>query len=417
MDEKITDSPGFSVPAPARHEAAKEPTSELIDPPTFEAVGPPVGPPTETTPTPAGLPPPSASWWKPALIGAIVGALVAAAVMGGIVAALDDNAGTTAPFTNRPSGSLGRDDALDIAGVLRAVGPGVVSINIAAGFGGEGAGSGMVIDEDGYVLTNAHVVRGAQRITVSLADGREEPADLVASILSRDVALLKLRDPGDLQRVTLGDSSDLQVGDELVAVGNALNLGETPSVTTGIVSALNRSLTAENGVQLENLIQTDAAINPGNSGGPLVNTAGEVIGVNTAIAGGAENIGFALAIDTIEPLLEDLRAGRGEVQGGPFLGLSSADVSAVPPAIRDRLNLETDDGAFVQQVLRGSGAEAAGIRAGDVIVAIDGTDVEGAADVVRIIQSKRPGDEVQVTIERDGEQRTVKARVGSRETG
>ena len=399
MDEKTTES-GFWLPRPPHDERPP-----FASPPLDDDVVP-ASPPDAAPGRRRG------DWWRPALLGGIAGALVGALVAGGIVAAVDDDGRGT---VTRPARQLS-GATLDIRGVLDAVEPGVVSINVAGRIG-QGAGSGMVIDEEGHVLTNAHVVRGAQRITVSLADGREEAADLVASMPSRDVALLKLRDPGELQPVELGESAALQVGDEVVAVGNALNLGETPSVTTGIVSALSRSISAENGVNLDNLIQTDAAINPGNSGGPLVNASGEVIGVNTAIAGGAENIGFAIAIDAIEPLLEDLKAGQGEVSGGPFLGVSTIDVEAVTPAVRERLGIEAESGAFVQQVVPGSGADTAGLRAGDVIVELNGEEIDEAADIARIVQGLRRGQEVELVVDREGERQTITATIGSREDG
>jgi S1-C subfamily serine protease len=172
--------------------------------------------------------------------------------------------------------------------------PGVVSINVegttvdAQGNvrQGQGAGSGMVIEPGGLVLTNAHVIEGATSISVTLADGSRRPADLVGSLPQDDVALVQIRDGGTFPVVQLGASSTMEVGDDVVAVGNALNLGESPTVTTGILSATGRTVGAEGGITLDQLLQTDAAINPGNSGGPLVDARGMVIGVNTAIAGG-----------------------------------------------------------------------------------------------------------------------------------
>jgi S1-C subfamily serine protease len=381
----------------------------------------------ESPPNPLPPPPPEpprgdgdrrGAWLKPALAGGVVGALIAAAVAGGIVAADDDgSAGRPAALTRASSRLAG--EKLDIRDVLERVEPGVVSINTevaqATGLGLRSipaAGSGIVIDDD-LVLTNAHVVSGASRITVSRSDGTEMAADLVGSLPSEDVALVRVRDPKGLEPVTLGDSSALQVGDEVVAVGNALNLGATPTVTTGIVSALHRSIEAES-ESLDDLIQTDAAINPGNSGGPLVNAAGEVIGVNTAIAGRAQNIGFALSIDSVKPLLERLRSGGGEVTGGAFLGVSTSDLADVVDAAKERFGIDREDGAFVQQVVPGSAAEEAGLELGDVIFEVDGRSVDGAADVGRIIQDKDPGDRVQIRYERDGEARTATATLGSR---
>ncbi|MGH9183405.1 MAG: S1C family serine protease [Acidimicrobiales bacterium] len=350
-----------------------------------------------------------------------MGALVAAAVTGGIVAATDDGEG---PARARGPNLELSGQPLDVQGVLDAVEPGVVAIKVAGTRAGPlgpsqvaGAGSGMIIEPDGLILTNAHVVGGATSISVSLADGREVRADLVGSVPSSDVALVRARDVDDLVPVRLGDSSTLQVGDDVVAVGNALNLGDRPTVTTGIVSALNRSIEAETGDRLDDLIQTDAAINRGNSGGPLVNAAGEVIGVNTAIAGGAENIGFALDINSVKPLIDDVRAGGGEVRGGAFLGISSVDLDQVSAAVLDRLGIEGDGGAFVAQVFPGSAAEQAGLQPGDLIVAVDGEEVSGSDDVGSAIAGRQPGDEVQIRYFRGGDERTANAVLGSRGVG
>jgi S1-C subfamily serine protease len=277
----------------------------------------------------------------------------------------------------------------------------------------------MVIEPGGLILTNNHVIEGATSISVTLADGREVDADLVGALPSNDVALVQARGVGDLEAVQFGRSSDLRVGDPVVAIGNALGLGGTPSVTAGIISALGRELTAQNGERLDELIQTDAAIYQGNSGGPLVNAAGEVVGVNTAVAtssanGAAENLGFALPIDQLSPLIDELKQGGGEVVGGAFLGVSTQSLDLVPPAIIDRLGIDADDGAFVSEVVPGSGAEEAGIQPGDVIVEIDGRDIDEPADVGEIILDREPGDTVEVVVERDGKERTIRATLGSR---
>jgi S1-C subfamily serine protease len=303
--------------------------------------------------------------------------------------------------------------------------PGVVSINVegttvdASGNvrQGQGAGSGMVIEPGGLVLTNAHVVEGATTISVTLADGSRRPADLVGSLPQDDVALVQIRDGGTFAVVELGNSSAMQVGDDVVAVGNALNLGESPTVTTGILSATGRSVGAEGGITLDQLLQTDAAINPGNSGGPLVDAQGRVIGVNTAIAGGAENIGFALSIDAVRPLVDDLKAGGGDVRGRAALGVSTLDLDGVAPDVLERLGIERDDGAFVVTVLPGSGAADAGVEAGDVIVAVDGRPLRDAAALTEAIAELEPGDEVTITVERSGSEETFTATLGSRGVG
>nr|MBA3304210.1 trypsin-like peptidase domain-containing protein [Acidimicrobiia bacterium] len=275
------------------------------------------------------------------------------------------------------------------------------------------AGSGMVIEADGTVLTNAHVIEGATSITVNLADGRSAEADLLGSIPSSDVALVRIKGVEALDTVTLGSSTDLRVGDDVVAVGNALNLTGTPTVTTGIVSAKDRSVETETGVVLDSLVQTDAAINQGNSGGPLVDATGKVIGVNTAIAGGAENIGFAIAIDALKPLIERIKAGDGDLGARPFLGVSTADLSGVNPDVLQNLGVSRTDGAFVAEVTPGSGAAEAGLETGDVILSIDGERVRTTADVGRVVAGGDPGDTVEIGYERNGEERTVTATLGS----
>jgi S1-C subfamily serine protease len=324
-----------------------------------------------------------------------------------------------------PAGQAARrlvGEDLDIRGVLGAVRPGVVSLNVEGSTldeqgrlrQGQGAGSGMIIDAEGLVLTNAHVIDGATSISVILADGSRRPADLVGSLPEDDVALVQIRDGGTFDVVELGRSSEAQVGDQVVAVGNALNLGESPTVTTGILSATGRTVGAENGVTLDQLLQTDAAINPGNSGGPLVDAAGRVIGVNTAIAGGAENIGFALSIDAIRPLIDDLRAGGGAVRGRAALGVSTLDLEEVEPDVLERLGIDRADGAFVVDVLPGSGAAEAGLEAGDVIVAVGGDVVADASTLTEVIGVLEPGQEISVIVERDGEEQTLTATLGSR---
>jgi S1-C subfamily serine protease len=360
-------------------------------------------------------------WWGPALVGGLAGAVVATVAVLGLLAGsdrLDQRSGGASD-----DAALGlRGEPLDVRGVLAAVRPGVVSINVegttvdAQGNvrQGQGAGSGMVIEPDGLVLTNAHVIEGATRISVTLADGSRRPADLVGSLPQEDVALVQIRDGGTFAVVQLGDSSSLQVGDDVVAVGNALNLGESPTVTTGILSATGRTVGAEGDITLDQLLQTDAAINPGNSGGPLVDATGMVIGVNTAIAGGAENIGFALSIDAVKPLIDDLKAGGGQVRGRAALGVSTLDVDAVAPDVLERLGIERDDGAFVVTVVPGSAADDAGIEAGDVVVAVAGRPMADAAALTEAIAGLEPGEDVPVTVERGGTERTLTATLGSR---
>jgi S1-C subfamily serine protease len=376
---------------------------------------PPLGPPPPPPPSPGG----SGSWWRAALVGGLVGALVATTVSAAVVLAADEDdeppEPVAAPAVAGSNLEL-RGEPLDVQGVLQAVQEGVVSIRTEVRqqgiFGtqtGQAAGSGMIIDESGLVLTNAHVVRGASSITVSLQNGASLEGDVVGAIRAADVALVQI-DPGNqrLSPVRLGSSDALRVGDDVVAVGNALNLGEAPTVTTGIVSATDRSVPAQDGVTLRDLVQTDAAINPGNSGGPLVDASGAVIGVNTAIAQGAENIGFAIAIDAVKPLIEDIRAGSV-----PFLGVATLDLDGIDRDVRENLGADRE-GALVSEVEPGSGAEAAGLRPRDLIVRIDGEAVTNSADVRALVAAADPGDTVEIRYVRDGEEHTASATLGSR---
>ena len=403
----------------------EQPTRPLwLDPPAPPP--PPPAPPSPPNPLPPEPPAPPATatgWLKPAIVGGVVGALVAAAVSGGIVAATrHDTTRVVGPVITRTSSRLG-GDKLDVAGVLAKVEAGVVAVSVVGqannGFFNSGqfqaAGSGMIVDTNGLVLTNAHVVAGANKITVALYDGRTVDADLVGSSAANDVALVRLRNTSGLQPVNLGDSKNLQVGDAVVAVGNALNLGATPTVTTGIVSALNRSLDADNNEHLDNLIQTDAAINHGNSGGPLVDANGDVIGVNTAIASQAQNIGFAMSINNVKTVVEQLKSGHSDTAtAGAFLGVSTSNVADVVPAVRQRFGIKATKGAFVQQVVPGSGADSAGLQAGDVITSLDGKSVSQAAEVGAIVTQHKPGDKVEMKYERNGDSHAASVTLGSK---
>jgi putative serine protease PepD len=412
--------PTAAQPAAGDPTAAGPETTEVPLEPPSSTSPPPPSPPNPMPPDEAPAGSGSSGWLKPAIAGAVVGALVAAGVAGGIVAASDDDAPRTAASVVRSSTKL-EGEKLDVAGVLAEVEKGVVAIHVEGtqqtplGLRrGEAAGSGMIIDDEGLVLTNAHVVSGANTIEVTLFDGRDVAADLVGADSGNDVALIRLRETDDLTPVELGDSDELQVGDSVVAVGNALNLGATPTVTTGIVSALNRAIDADS-VQLEDLIQTDAAINQGNSGGPLVNASGQVIGVNTAVATGqnAQNIGFALSINNVKTIVERVQSGGGD-RATAFLGVSTASVAEVSEAVRERLDIERDSGAFVQEVVSGTAADDAGLEVGDVITKVDDDEVTTALDLIEAIQSHDPGDEVRITYERGGETRSTTVKLGSK---
>lgn len=267
------------------------------------------------------------------------------------------------------------------------------------------AGSGVIVDADeGYVLTNHHVVENGEEIVVTLKDRRRFEAELVGSDPGTDIALLRI-EPDDLTAIELGASETLKVGDYVVAIGNPFGLGQT--VTSGIVSALGRSGLNVEGY--EDFIQTDASINPGNSGGALITLDGRLVGINTAIispAGGNVGIGFAVPIDMAAAVMEQL-IEFGEVRRGR-LGVIIQDFT---PDLAEALGVDASRGAIVTKVEPDSPAEAAGLQAGDLIVAVDGTAVDGSGDLRNLIGLKRSGSEVELTVLREGERLSVKARL------
>jgi S1-C subfamily serine protease len=296
--------------------------------------------------------------------------------------------------------------------------------------GGTATGSGFVIDDQGHILTNAHVVEGAQKIEVTLGNtdsAQPVSATVVGKDPSTDIALLKVDVPSDqLHPLSLGDSSQVNVGDPVVAIGNPFGLDRT--VTAGIVSALQREIKAPNGFQISNVIQTDAAINPGNSGGPLLDASGRVIGINSQIespnGGGNVGIGFAVPINTAHQVVNQLLS-NGSVQHA-YLGITGADLT---PQIADVLNLSAKQGALVQSVVNGGPADDAGVKGGnaavsidgqqiraggDVITAVDGKPVAGMDDVIAAVNSKQPGDHVQLTLVHGSAKRTADVTLGDR---
>ena len=351
-----------------------------------------------------------------AIVAGLLSALVAAVVTSVLFIAADDGPTRAPTFALPGSNSRLAGEHLDIQGLLAKVGPSVVTIETGRATSSgvfNGAGSGVVLDDTGLILTNAHVIQGADSISVTFYDGAVHEATLIGSFPSEDIALVHATDVVGAVPAELGSSDALRVGDDVVAIGNALNLGGSPTVTVGIVSATNRSISAPS-VSLRGLIQTDAAINPGNSGGPLLNASGEVVGVNTAIVNDAQNIGFALAIDNVKPLVDELRDGNGTLTPDTaFLGVETADLAVISEAVREQLEITVDEGAFVQNVVPDSAAEAAGLAEGDVIVAVDDEAVEGTKDVQRIVRSREPDDTIEVEVERGGELITIEATLGS----
>ena len=300
-----------------------------------------------------------------------------------------------------------------ITDVVEAVKPAVVSIvvgTVSYNFfmqpvPTENAGSGVIFDPRGYIVTNNHVVEGAQSITVTLTDGRSFDAEIVGTDPLSDLAVIKI-DGNNLPTAAFGNSSQLRVGDWVVAIGNALALEGGPTVTVGVVSAKGRTIQEQNGVDLYDVIQTDAAINPGNSGGPLINLQGQVIGINTAKISSVEvsGVGFAVSADTAHPVVDEL-IDKGYVSR-PYLGVSFVTVT---PSIADSYGLATETGAMVYQVSLDSPADGAGLKWGDVIVAIDDEEITSSDDAILAIRAHKIGDEIQITYFRESGQRTTSA--------
>jgi len=292
---------------------------------------------------------------------------------------------------------------------------------------GEATGSGFVTDGEGTIITNAHVIDGAAKVTVQFADKRSVPARIVGKDLSTDLAVLRVDPKGlDLHPLTLGDSSKAQVGDPTIAIGNPFGLERT--LTTGVISATSRRIQAPNGFEIAGVLQTDAAINPGNSGGPLLDARGRVIGVNSQIqtgsqGGGNVGIGFAVPINTAKRVVPQLEKS-GKVDRG-YLGIETLTVDA---SLKD-LNLPADAGALVQSVAPGSPAAKAGLRAGsiqaqvngqdvllggDVVTKVDGKAIRTSVDLRDRIAGKKGGDLVELTVVRGGKEKTLKVTLAQR---
>jgi S1-C subfamily serine protease len=338
-----------------------------------------------------------------------------------------------------PSAEAASDagDGLTVEQIYKRDSPGVVFISskivqqTTNPFGfpseqqGSATGSGFVIDKKGDIITNAHVVQGASQITVRFGDSQELPARVVGSDLSTDLALLKVNPAGaKLHPLTLGDSSKISVGDPAIAIGNPFGYDRT--VTTGIISALQRQITAPNNFTINNVIQTDAAINPGNSGGPLLDSTGKVIGITSQIAtGGGGNgnvgIGFAIPIDTVKAAIPQLEKS-GKVQHA-YLGVTTAPLDG--QQAKD-LNLPSAKGALVQSVVSGGPADKAGLRAGntqtsaglviggDLIVKVGSKRVTKPDDLAAALATMKPGDKVTIQVYRDGKLKTLTATLGNR---
>lgn len=372
------------------------------------------------------------------LLSGVVGGLLAAAVVLLLgVAGVVDFGETRDVVRERTVVRGSGSSSLDVSAVYREAGPGVVYVEAQGGtdtspFGlpspnEEATGSGVVLDRDGNILTNWHVVEGARSIAVRFSENGElVPAELKGRDPSSDLAIVKV-DPdrvgGRLVPLPLGSSARVKVGDPVIAIGNPFGLSRT--VTTGIVSAVQRQIQAPNGFTIPNAIQTDAAINPGNSGGPLLDAEGRVIGINSQIVTGGSRgsvgIGFAVPIDLAKRLLPQLK--EGGVVKRAYLGIEMTDLTS---QLAEDLNLPVRSGALITTVVPRSPAARAGLRGGrtrlenglraggDVIVEINGRRVRSAEDVTAIIGERSPGDTVRIVYYRGRERRTTQVELGTR---
>ncbi len=346
-------------------------TSAMTPAPVAPSV-PPTVPPAGTSQAPAGTPPATLGPVPPAVQG---------------------------PRVVEPEEST-------IIRVVQKARPAVVNISVSSQvqtpyglFPREGQGSGVIVRSDGLVLTNNHVIQDAQEINVTLLSGQTLRGRVLGADRFSDIAVVKVESPRPLPVVELGSSNALLVGQLAIAIGNPFGLGST--VTAGVISALNRSIQASPDFTVENLVQTDAAINPGNSGGALLDTAGRLIGINTAIIQGAQGIGFAIPIDHARLIMDQIVA-RGRVVR-PALGVQM--VGQIDPETARAYNLPVNHGVVVTPVT-GSPAERAGIKAYDIVVAIDGQKIETQNDLRRELFRKKPGDTVKVEVVREGKRLT-----------
>ncbi len=273
-----------------------------------------------------------------------------------------------------------------------------------------GVGTGIVLDEEGFILTNNHVIRGAQAITVTLNDGRTFPAELIGGDAGTDTAVIRIQAEG-LSPAVLGKSSELLVGQDVIAIGHALGLPGGPTVSKGVVSALGRSIAVGAQTTMVDLIQTDASINPGNSGGPLANTLGEVIGMNTAVIRGSQGIGFAINIDDAQFVVEQLMA-RGYVDRG-FLGISPINLS---PALAGRVGVPVLQGIVIVRIGAGMPADVAGLLPEDVIVELGDEPIINTGEMSKFLVQHPPGETITVGYYRRGEKNTTQLTLAERPT-
>ncbi|MEP6469677.1 MAG: trypsin-like peptidase domain-containing protein [Chloroflexota bacterium] len=395
-------------------------------PPSQPARAPelPAGQAWSTRPPMAGLTP-SPAPRRVLGAGSIVAVAVVAGILSGSLSAaavsnlLRDNSSATASSQTALGTNVSQVHIDESSAVINAVAkamPAVVKIQSRSG-SGQGIGTGFIYNSEGWILTNRHVVQDATQITVILSDSRELPGQVYGIDTLTDLAIVKV-DASGLPTVTLGSSADLEQGQLAIAIGNPLGQFEN-TVTTGVISGLGRQIVAGDATQtsaeqLNNLIQTDAAINPGNSGGPLLDSAGQVIGVNTAVSQDAQGIGFAIPIDVAKPIMQ--LAVEGKPLARPWIGVYYQPVTK---QLAEQLNLPSDSGVLIDSsdnrpaVFPGSPADQAGLREGDEIVAIDGNPVNGDRDLAEQILPHMPGDKITLTVLRGDSTLKVEVTLGT----
>jgi S1-C subfamily serine protease len=374
-----------------------------------------------------------------AIIGGLVSALFIFVGLQGPLSQGDVTINEAAPQKEAPGDGASSGGASDdlVQQVYDQDGPGVVSVEVASSEAGPGGGSGFVLDEEGHIITNQHVVEGAERVSVRFSNGAREEARVVGEDPSTDVALLEVDAPDGLLRpLTLGDSEAVGVGDPVIAIGNPLGLGT--SVTTGIVSATGRPIDAPNGYTIDGAVQTDAAISSGNSGGPLLDADGSVIGITSQVAsatpggGYAQGLGFAVPINTAKSVVEQIIT-KGEVAHG-YIGVQMFQVGidellSYTALDADELKEEYGlpaNGAIISEVTQGGPADEAGIRGGeeeeidglpvplgDVVTEVEGESVQDPDDVITVVNALQPGDNMRLTVVTPNEEpRSVNVEVG-----
>ena len=339
-------------------------------------------------------------------------ALVGAGAVAAVSVALDDDPAASPTQVTVAQATPAASSSATIGSIYKRSSASVVEITVgssgeASPFGGDGGtqqaqGSGFVYDTEGHVITNQHVVDGAETVSVKFANGETYSARVVGGDPSTDIAVLDVDAPAsELKPLELADSSNVEVGDGVIAIGSPFGLEQT--VTTGIVSALHRQISSPNSFSIDDAIQTDAAINHGNSGGPLLDMDGEVIGVNSQIesqSGGNDGVGFAVPSNTVGKIADALIAD-GSVEHA-YLGVAVEDTDSA------------EGGATLAEVRAGTPAAEAGLQSGDVVTELEGESVDSADELRRLVAAKSPGDSIELTIERDGDTQTVEVTLGTR---